>query len=646
MALVHATRACSFDDIMLSIMGLTSLDRRVRFGLLALAAGQILFLMGWGVLYVVALLFVLTVGLPYPRVLQSLVSRLVAAFVLLMSVVQLAAVAQFLVLPASGFGILSLLVTVLVCALVWFLRQKVQQPTVLLDRRDLGGLVVALFFALPLTALCFWQNDPARLTSFASVQGVDGSNHYTMVAEMARIQHLNYRNTAYYPKGFHIASAFVLHSLHANQQDQGWLENARLYIAMFIAWGALLAYVVWYAALQLRDVLSKRVQPSLAVLALCLGPALTLLYLLTLTQEGFLSYFYVIAAVVMGALYLQDERLDRQWQLVAYLVLTFGVAATWGPLLAPALLLASVLYVWPQVRSFRQLVSKEWRWALVLLVLQLVPIYLHLRYAHLSTEQGINATGGLKAFDYGIFSADFLVVAYALLARDVAEQWRRFTTNFLMPFVGLVGALMCYQYFTVGELRYYAIKTAMLLGVLVLMLGAVVISSTFARSTLTKWQALIIVPILFGLGVVTLSGVTANPFDRARILFGTLGHLSQRPPTLRTYANLGVAGRVRSNTVELRYNADGVLTGNAVVTNWANLMQFTPDNTVASSECGSRLFDLLVSPASAETSDKLLAKTKQCAKAAADRHEPFIVVTDAASASRLRGQLDGVTFAY
>ena len=618
----------------------------MRYGLLALAVGQILFLMGWGILYMAALLFVLAVGLPYPRMLQSLVSRLAAAFVLLISVVQVAAVAQFFVLPASGFNILSLLVTAMVCVLVWFLRQKVQEPTALLDRHDLGGLAVALCFALPLTALCFWQNDPARLTSFASVQGVDGSNHYTMVAEMARVQHLNYGDAAYYPKGFHIASAFVLHGLHANQQDQGWLENARLYIAMFIAWGALLAYMVWYAALQLRDALSKRAQPNLAVLALCLGPALTLLYLLTLTQEGFLSYFYVIAAVVVGAFYLQDERLDRQWRLAAYLMLAFGVAATWGPLLAPALLLAPVLYAWPRVRSLRQLLDKEWRWAVVLLVLQLVPIYLHLRYAHLSTEQGINATGGLKAFDYGIFSADVLVVAYVLLARGIADQWRRFTANFLMPFVGLVGALMCYQYFTVGELRYYTIKTAMLLGVLVLALGVVVVSSAFARSTLTKLQGLIILPILFGLGVVTLSGVTANPFDRARILFGTLGHMGQRPSTLRTYANIGVAGRVRSNTVELRYNANGVLIGNGVVTNWANLMQFTSDNTVASSECSSRLFDLLVSPANAETSDKLLAKAKQCAKAAADRHEPFIVVTDAASAPRLREQLDGVQYAY
>ena len=37
----------------------------------------------------------------------------------------------------------------------------------------------------------------------------------------------------------------------------------------------------------------------------------------------------------------------------------------------------------------------------------------------------------------------------------------------------------------------------------------------------------------------------------------------------------------------------------------------------------------------------------QCAEAAADRHEPFIVVTDAASAPRLREQLgDAVTLVY
>lgn len=630
-------------------MGLQSLDRRVRWGLLALAVGQILFLMGWGVLYVGALLYLITVGLPYPAVLRSAVSRLMVGFVLLLSLVQLASILQFFLFPSSGFGALSLLVTAAVSGLVWVLHHRTNWPVVVFDRRDAAGIGVALFFALPLVVLCFWRNDPARLTAFASVQGVDGANHYSMIAEMARVQHINYRDATYYPKGFHVASAFLLGGLHANQQDLTWLANARLYVAMFIGWGSAVAYLSLYLAVQLCEALATRVRPNLLLLAFCVGPALALLYMLVFTQEGFLSYFYVVAAILCGALFLQSlrfEHREHQWPLVAYLLLSFGVAASWGPLLTPALLVAPLLYVWPHLRSWRRLLDSDWRWVVGMLALQIIPLYLQLRYAHLSTEQGINATGGLKVFDYGVFLADIVVIGYVLASRNAAEEWRRFAGNLLMPFVVLAGVLMCYQYFTVGELRYYVIKTALLLGVLTLILGVVVLGWIFSKSKLTKAQRWLVLPVLVGLGIVALSGMTANPFDRARILFGTLVHMDQRLSTIRTFTDLGLKGQLRTNTVELRYDADNMLVGNPVVNNWANLMQFTPHGAPAA-QCASRIFDIQIGQSNLARFPQLIAAVEACVKVAGERREPFVVATDAASAPRLRQVLgDTVIYAY
>ena len=618
-------------------MGFASLGRRTTVALLALVAGNVLFLAGWGTLYDVALVYTLAVALPYPAVARSLIARLAIGFVLLYSLLQVAGIVQFFVFPASDFRLLSVLVTGMVFGLVWALRRSPQRFALCI-RDDVAGVVTALFFVIPFSLMCFWQNDPARLVAFASVQGADGANHYTMIGEMASTQHLDYREATYYPKGFHVASAFLLDGLHANQRDLSWLANARVYAGLYAVWGAVLAYVVGLFAVQLREALAPRSRPSRLLVACAIGPVLALLYLFLFTQQGFLSYFYIVAAVVCGIMYVQDVHFDRagQWPLVAYLLLAFGVAASWGPLLTPALLLVPVLIVWPYVKKRPSvLFSPQWRWATVAFAAQLLPLYVHIRYARLSSQQGLNATGGLTTFHYGIVLADLALLAYALCGRKVPKLWREFAGDVVLPFLVLLGVIIGFQYVTVGELRYYAIKTAFLLEILLLPIGALLLGAALKRSNAARLRQWLAMPVIFGLSAIILCGITASPFNSARILFGTLARGSHRTGDVQAYTGLGLRGQLATNTVDLHISqATGALGGNAVLNNWANLMQYTPENTPQSSQCNSRIFAL--ETAASVNDQSLVSAVKDCTAAASARGEPLIVMTDAASVVRVR----------
>jgi hypothetical protein len=158
---------------------------------------------------------------------------------------------------------------------------------------------------------------------------------------------------------------------------------------------------------------------------------------------------------------------------------------------------------------------------------------------------------------------------------------------------------------------------------------------------LQRWTAYALVMIV---GMVVVGGLTMNPLDRTRILVGTLAHMPHHTTPVRAYTALGMAGQLHNNTIELRFTPRGGLTGNAVLTNWANLMQYTLDDTADISGCSNRLFALQTS---ARPADEMFAAVKECAAIAANHHRVFIVVTDAASVSKLHEQLgDAVAYRY
>lgn len=629
-----------------TILKFVTSSKPLFWSLGALLLGQILFLFGIGALYVVALVVVLAIGLPYPKLFSSLLSRLVVGFLLALCVVQVAATLQFFALPTTGFNALSLITTGMSVALVLGLRGLQRTPPTLGDRHDIAGIVTALFFVLPLGILCFWQNDLARITTFASIQGSDGGSHYTILSQSSNTQHIDYRSAEYYPRGFHLSSAFMMHGLHINQHDQDWAANARVYMGMYLAWGAAVAYLALYLAAQLIDSLASRKRPSLILLALGIGPMLAGLYLFTLTQEGFLSFFYIIALLVCSLLFLYDLKIKfphAKWYIVAYLLLAFGIAMSWGPLLTPVLLAVPLLYLWSEVKSLKKLfqmaISKQWLWVTAAFVAQLLPLYFHLEYATLSAEQGVNATGGLKEFHYGLVAAGLALTVYLLCSRSVPAGWQKIAGNAMLPLFVLVGGFVAFQLITVGEVRYYAIKISYLLEIILFVVAAVALASTLHERGVMALHRWIALPLAASLGVALLVGLTARPFDRVRVIVGNLIHMERASPDIRQYTALGVSGQLYGNSVNLHYDTNlNALTGNALLANWSHLMQHTTDSTPETGLCNGRIFvQQTYRAASDERNQQLTAAVKDCIAAASDRGREFIIVTDSGSTAHLRG---------
>ncbi len=638
-----------------TILRFVTSNRPLLLSMLGLLLGQILFLFGFGALYVIALVVVLAIGLPYPKVFSSLPARLAAGFLLALSIVQVAAVVQFFALPDTKFGTLSLLVTGATLGLLATLRNIPRQPLQIWNKTDTAGLVTALFFIVPLGLLCFGPNDLTRIAALASVQGSDGGSHYTILAQSSNTQHIDYRTAEYYPRGFHVSSAFLMHGLDINQHDQTWTVNARIYAGMYVAWGALVAYLALLMAAQLRASLPGRKQPSLLLLALGIGPVLSGIYLFALAQEGFLSFFYIIALLICGMMFLYDLKpnsAQSRWFITAYLALAFGAAMSWGPLLAPALLIIPILYLWSETKGLRKLLrmvtSKQWAWVIAAFVAQLLPLYLHLRYATLSAEQGLNATGGLKEFNYGIVAAGLALTVWLLCSRSIPTGWQKLAGNALLPLFVLVGGFVAFQLVTVGEVRYYGIKISYLLEVILLVVAVIALATVIHQrvAALYRW---IVLPLAVGLGVILLAGITTNPLGRARIIVGNLFRIERANPDISHYAELGSSNQLYSNSVSLHFNPDSdTLMGNARLTNWSHLMQYTTDGTPQTGLCNGNIFTLQTyrAPSKEQTSD-LIAAVKDCADNAQKRNRPYIVITDASSVPRLRDIFgNSVTYIY
>jgi hypothetical protein len=163
---------------------------------------------------------------------------------------------------------------------------------------------------------------------------------------------------------------------------------------------------------------------------------------------------------------------------------------------------------------------------------------------------------------------------------------------------------------------------------------------------LHRWIAL---PLAAGLGVALLVGLTARPFDRVRVIVGNLIHMERVSPDIRQYTTLGSSGQLYSNTVNLHYDSNlNALTGNALLTNWSHLMQYTTDSTPETGLCNGRIFvQQTYRAANDERNQQLTAAVKDCIAAASARGREFIIVTDSGSTTHLRDLFgDQVRYIY
>lgn len=628
-----------------------------------LTAGQLLCFAGITTVFIVGLVGLFAVGLPYPPAFRSIVARAVAGLLLAFSLVQVAAVIQFFALPTSRFTALSFLTSMLalVCVLSVCSRLPKAEPLVIANRKDAGAALAACMFIVPFALLCFWKNDPLNITTFASLQSADGSNHYTAIAEMSSTQHLNYREVQYYPKGFHVASALFMDGVHANQHDLNWRGNARVYAGLYIVWGGILAFMVVYLAVQLLEAFTTKAARqwhAILLMAVTIGLPLGLLYLFPFAYQGFINFYYICAATVCGLLFLygyKPQEPGSGWWLIAYLLLAFGISMSWGPLLIPALLLIPLLYMLSERYAWLWLVKRgQYWWVGGAFIAQAIPLYLHLAYARLTAQQGFNAIGDITAFHFGLVLAGFVTLCYVLIARGIPSAIQRFAHNVLVPFYLLVVAFMCVQYLTVGELRYYAIKTSYLLEIVVLALMAALAIAAALHSSMSKFRQWIIAPTLFFAALILLGGLTGNPLDFTRQLLRGYEYIiasSHHPdPDVVKFTALGEAGNLAStNNTVLHYDpATGRLYGNVRIPNWANLMQYTTDSTPESGLCSGRIFSALAySGSNQHGQETLIANVNDCIAQALARHRPYYIVTDTASLPHVRAIFgDRVKYVY
>lgn len=618
-----------------------------------------LYMIGVKFMLLPVLLFLNARYLPIPKFFTSWFSRLFVSLAFVVVLLQIAATIQFLVLPSSNFMVLAGLLTLLQIGLWYFIPVQPAQKyrdRKLFDAKDLCVLVVAGFFLLPFAPIFAGQDSIARIAQIGSIEAIDATNHFAGIAEMNVTQHFNYAPSYYYPKGFHIATAFVENTAIPSQFSLGWRGSAVLFFTQYVVLALGLAYALYYLGIGLLEAVGQKVQkfwPKL-LLALSLGPTLALLYLIPFVNEGFLNYYYVIMTIVLGMAYLvelkgkqddwkkliQDEK--RRWALFAYLLLTFGASVSW-PLLIPPLVLVGILFVLPQnanpIESLKLLLRRP-GWPLVLVVLlQLVPIYFQLKYSGSDGTQGINLAGGLKQFHPYILLAGTALVLGVGLSKKLDENFRRLTFLLYVPLLTFIVLLMLLQYFAIGEIRYYVIKSSTLLEILLLVLGVVLLLQAFLDRAPKDVKYQIMVPIFPLAVVLLLLGSVTNPLKDVRDLFRNSSH-EEKPAffdqDVSTYAKLASKGDIRHfNSTLLHYDQKKeVFYAHMQLPFWMNMMGYDGTWTDTKAlDCVGKLYSNLDFGAfTPREQDAMKSQLKKCAGAAHERGFTFYVVTDKASA--------------
>ncbi len=630
----------------------------------AIALGLLLYLLGIKLALVPILIGANTIALPMPTFLRSWLSRAVIAGLVTMSLLQLGGALQFLLFPSSGFRTLASITAVVSVALLAVAPSPtLPRPRSIVDTRDCCGVLVAFFFLLPFSPILIGRNSANRIAEIGGLQAIDGPNHYANIEGMTDEQHLDYAIKSYYPKGFPLATGFIQNTVFDKQIDLGWQGNALLYFFQYMVWGSLLAYLLFYLCLSWAVTLVRagpRWVPLVA--ALCLGPSLALLYLIPWVYLGFLSYDYVALTIVASLLFLTElsrqrggagtplfADADARWYILASLVMLYGAGMTWTLLLPPTVL-SIVLFMLPAnlhpVAFVKQMATVRALPVLITLVLLLIPIYFQLKYSATGASQGINSTGGLYGFHSLVLIAGTAILALLAMSSRVAASHKRLLTNIFLPQLAFLSLIVAEQYFAVGEVRYYAIKTALLVEMLLLALGVGALLFAYIEHGGIDLKYALMLPVVPAAIIVLLISTVADPLQGTRDLFR--GHSgSTKPPFLdmdvREYVQLGLSGRLQQfNSTSLHYDRmKQKFYSHMEIPFWADMMQYAvTGGGYPALVCIRQVYqNLAFGSFTDQEQQALIVNIDQCASLARDHGRPFYVVTDSSSAPFVRRAL-------
>lgn len=627
----------------------------------ALLLALLLYVMGVKLLLLPVIVLLNARYMPMPSVFRSWFARIFGGVLWAVVLLQVAATIQFLAWPASNFQFLAALI-VLVHIVVWrFIPVQEQTQRKLLDAADGCALITGIVFLLPFVPMLV-GNSISSIAQIGGIQAIDATNHYAGIAEITEAQHLTYAPGYYYPKGFHIAVGFFQNTLFASQYSLGWQANAMLFLAQYAVMGVALAYTVYYFTISLLGALRHKLSTfgSYLLVSACLAPCLAMFYLISFVNEGFLNYYYVIMTALFGFMFLVDvgaklrdrdewqsvfEDKTLRWLLASCLIMLYGVSMSWT-LLMPPLVLSALLFITPTglnlVAMARQLFSRKGLVILIALLLQLIPVYFQLRYSADGT-QGLTATGGFRAYHPFVVLAGVGIVLAFVWSKQIAEGCRSLLLNLYLPLAAFAMLLAAALYFATGEVRYYAIKTAVLFEVMTLAIAVAGLLYVHARRGLNGLKYVWMLPVLPLVIMMLLVNTTPSPLKGIRDLFRTYSH-APKPDfydhDLQIYANLGSSGNIKHfNSTLLHYNRDnGKFYAHMQIPFWSNMMQYDSSQAdFKALHCNGALYSNIAFGAFSDVEQQALRlKVRECADMAKQRGLLYYIVTDQDSATAVQ----------
>lgn len=629
--------------------------------LVAAVLANLLYFVGVTFPLIIILLGLLMVAVRLPALLDSFFGRLVAGVLILLSLGQIVSVLQFL-LNVNGFRIFASLLTISVLALAYLSTRYVRLGKMAYLPTKLNQVDYAAGTALVLTVLPFILFvvfvDSKNLAAMGGVQGIDGVNHFALIAETASQQSLDYSVGDYYPKAFHLVFGFIQSSFGIEQNLLSWALTAKLFFLQY----AVLFILLVYSLLALFVASSPKIMNDKKAYLLAGGVSiaaiLAVYYLPLFIHHGFLSYAYISAAILFGAAILvgwqqqNTQRLsiyERYYPLILFLIISAGVSVAW-PLWSPALGLIALLY-------FLLMPAKAIGWdkttlktlgiALLLAVPHVVPIGLQLVYSGGDSSQGINLTGGISIFHYGLLAFGCMAIAVYTIWRPNTVQQRNATATIFIGMLALILPLMVMQYILLGEVRYYTIKLAIIFELFTLVIAVGVLADLYRRADFNKALSLLVIPVIYLMVFVPILALTGNPFKELYEV--ARGFMVARLPEdyiddLNSIKDLGDDDKIKSsNMVTMHVNSEDRLHTNMQLFYWAVMMEYSGSRLDERSlACSGGVYgNMFRQDFGPKAQNELIAQIRKCAELARSNGQTYYIITDDKSQSRIE-QLFGV----
>jgi hypothetical protein len=626
--------------------------------MLTILIGFILYLVGIKIIFTIAVLYVLYNIIPTLGILHSKTSRLVSSIFVYYAFIQVAASAQFLVIPNSGFnGIALLLCLILIISILALRKFNDTQPKIkMFNLQDKLVLIVLLIFLVPFIVLSVKNGYYETISKIGSIQVVDSAVHYDSIGLESTRGGYKY-DQSYYPRGFHVATSFIQEDMNIIQHKMSWKSNAIIYSVQYIIFATLLIYSVIYLSNSYFKKFYAKNNKNLKVeyLALCLSLAipLLLLYLYLFVQQGFLNYFYVAATILFASVLLLNKSdlgvgeqiISKKWSdkipLIMFILISIGASFSW-PIFTPVIVLLLTVGIISVNTSLKNLTEGLFQFSnlplIILLFFHFLALYFQIHY---DTKNGLEATGALSSFNILLYIV-FLIAIIALYSDlNIREKLRVNILNTVIPYILLVTFLMLIQYYMVGEARYYLIKSSIIVELILFCIFFAYITFKISNNSINK-SMVIYLPVLSAFLIMTTVGFTKAPFIEVRSLFRSYSNISYPEYFDEDINNIlpyAINDKLADfNMIVLHVNKQGNLYSHAEISRWFNSMGVTSNSRAT---CFYKSFnELAYAPESGSKDMMIYQNISDCSKGLDASNKELYIFTDSNSAGDIKSRFN------